>query len=112
MQGRSFVPMLKGKSPEDWRKAQLYTYWGGAPNHYGIRTNRYTYVKVDGSDRVELFDRQTDPEQNKNIATQPGNAGLLQELETELQTQLKAAKLPVDLLPGSKGSKAKDERKR
>ena len=112
MQGRSFVPMLKGKSPEDWRKAQLYTYWGGAPNHYGIRTNRYTYVKVDGSDRVELFDRQTDPEQNTNIATQPGNAGLLQELEAELQTQLKAAKLPVDLLPGSKGSKAKDERKR
>ena len=81
-------------------------------NHYGIRTTRYPYVKVDGSDRVELFDRQTDPEQNTNIATQPGNAGLLQELEAELQTQLKAAKLPVDLLPGSKGSKAKDERKR
>ena len=71
MQGRSFVPMLKGKSPEDQRKAQLYTYWGGAPNHYGIRTNRYTYVKVDGSDRVELFDRQTDPSKTQTSRLSP-----------------------------------------
>lgn len=44
MQGNSFRNNLKGKTPEDWRKAAYYRYWQHAPirpGHFGIRNERY-----------------------------------------------------------------------
>lgn len=88
MQGRSFAGMLAGKKqPSDWRKASLYSYWSIGPQHYGIRTDRYTYLKID--DHIELFDRLKDPDQIENLAPNPEYHSAIQELERELQRQIK-----------------------
>ena len=108
MQGRSMVPLLKGKAPRDWRKAQFYTYWG-APNHYGIRTERYTYLKLAGHS-AELFDRQTDPNEIHNIAGNTENKSVVKQLEKELQKQILEVDSSQDELP--KSSKDQEKKKR
>ncbi len=87
MQGHSFVEMLKGKDePANWRKSSLYSYWSIGSKHYGIRTSRYTYLKI--NEHVELFDRLPDPEQLNNVAAKPEYKSALLECEKELQRQL------------------------
>ena len=98
MQGRSMVPLLAGESPADWRKSQFYTYWG-APKHYGIRTDRFTYVKVQGHP-TELFDRLNDPDQLNNVAGDPEHQQAIAELEQELQRQIQAVDISPSQLPG------------
>ena len=49
MQGRSFLPLLKGFTPADWRTAFYYHYYEYPGEHqvrphYGIVTERYTLV--------------------------------------------------------------------
>ncbi len=59
MQGRSLVPLLKGKSPEDWRKSFYYEYFEyPEPHHvrphYGVVTDRYKLVHFQASDLESL----------------------------------------------------------
>ena len=87
MQGRSFAEILAGEpEPADWRKSSLYTYWSSGPKHYGIRTHRYTYFKID--EHVELFDRLRDPEQINDLSSLPEYKFALADLEKELQKQI------------------------
>ncbi len=70
MQGRSLVPLLKGKTPDDWRDAVYYHYYEenyGIPAHYGLRTDRYTLAHYYNEDEWELFDLKKDPEQLQNV---------------------------------------------
>jgi len=91
MQGHSFAKMLAGKrQPANWRKSSLYSYWSIGPKHYGIRGQRYTYLKI--NDHIELFDRQDDPNQITNLGPNPEYASILRNLETELQKQIKETK--------------------
>ena len=99
MQGRSLLPLLKGKTPADWRKSQFYSYWG-APNHYGIRTERYTYLKLAGHP-PELFDRRLDPTQILNVAGEPANKPILERLEKELTRQIREVDISDSELPAS-----------
>ncbi len=108
MQGRSMVPLLKGETPDDWRSSQFYTYWG-APNHYGIRTQRYTYLKLAGHS-PELFDRQTDPHEIHNVADNTENKSVVEMLEKELQKQIREVDISQDELP--KSSKDQEKKKR
>jgi arylsulfatase A-like enzyme len=108
MQGHSLVPLLEGKTPVGWRRSQFYSYWG-APNHYGIRTGRYTYLKLAGHP-PELFDRQLDPSQSLNVAGEPENKPVLERLEKELQKQIKAVDISASELP-TKVSDGKKKRK-
>jgi arylsulfatase A-like enzyme len=88
MQGHSFAEMLRGNDqPANWRKSSLYSYWSIGPKHYGIRTQRYTYLKI--NEHVELFDRLRDPEQMNNVADKPEYKSALVECEKGLQQQLK-----------------------
>lgn len=97
MQGRSMVPLLKGETLEDWRTSQFYTYWS-TPRHHGIRTQRYTYIHLEGHP-PELFDRQTDPDQRHNVASNPENAAVLAKLEAELQQQITEVGITSEELP-------------
>jgi arylsulfatase A-like enzyme len=63
MQGRSFLPVMQGKTPEDWRTGMYYRYWmNGAHHntaaHYGIRTQRYKliYYYYDGCGQAGAVD--------------------------------------------------------
>lgn len=98
MEGRSFLPMLKGeKLPSDWRTQTLYSYSSG-PRHYGIRNNRYTYVHVPGFP-PELYDRENDPQQMKNQGTNPEYAPIMAKLEAALQQELKSVGMSENMLP-------------
>lgn len=100
MQGHSLLPMLNGDpTPDNWRGSQFYNYWMG-PEHYGIRTDRFTYLKIKDHP-PELFDRKTDPNQVHNVASYPEHKKVLEQLERELQEQVEAVDIAADTLPGS-----------
>ncbi|MFP6886051.1 MAG: sulfatase/phosphatase domain-containing protein, partial [Opitutales bacterium] len=94
----------------DWRKSQFYTYWG-APNHYGIRTDRYTFLKIAGHPD-ELFDRRTDPDQLHDVAGNTENKLVVARLEKELQAMIKAVDIAPDELPGDKDKDKHPKRKK
>jgi len=54
MQGRSFVPLLKGEVPEDWRKATYYRYWMHMA-HHDVPLNMVETVMVQILPRVGSF---------------------------------------------------------
>jgi arylsulfatase A-like enzyme len=74
MQGRSFVPILKGQTPKDWRQSFYYHYYEfPAPHrvrpHYGVVTDRYKLVRFygTGEDYWELFDLKNDPQELRSV---------------------------------------------
>jgi len=91
MQGTSFVPILEGKTPQDWQDAMYYHYyefpfWHHVQPHYGIRTQKYTlahfYYNIDV---WELYDLEKDPTQMKNIYNDPAYASVVSELKSKLK---------------------------
>ena len=73
MQGRSLVPLLKGQTPDDWRKSIYYHYYEYpsvhmVPRHYGIRTQRYKLMHFyQFGDEWELYDLKNDPDELSNL---------------------------------------------
>ncbi len=89
MQGRSLVPLLKGETPDDWRKSVYYHYyefpgWHDVQRHYGVRTDRHKLVYYYPIDEWELFDLEKDPDELKSVYDDPAYAGVAAELKTEL----------------------------
>jgi arylsulfatase A-like enzyme len=99
MQGRSLLPILKGDTPDDWRKSFYYHYYEypgphDVRRHYGVVTDRYKLVHFYETDvdYWELFDRQSDPRELKSVYGQ--RAEVQAELESELARLRKELKLP------------------
>ena len=95
MQGRSLRPLLRGKTPRDWRTAMYYQYYEfpGAHSvrlHYGIRTKRHKLIHyhVD-MDEWELFDLQQDPHELRSVYEDPAYADVVADLKAQLE-QLRA----------------------
>ncbi|MDF7824527.1 sulfatase-like hydrolase/transferase [Pontiellaceae bacterium B12227] len=91
VQGRSFLPILKGKTPTDWRSAVYYHYYEyprphQVEPHRGLRTERYTFADYYRVGEQELFDNQTDPQQLHNVAADPQYAGVVRELQAQLKS--------------------------
>jgi arylsulfatase A-like enzyme len=91
MQGRSFLPLAVGKSVPDWRKDWLYEYYEypGFENvrpHRGIRTQRYKLIHffVEPQE-FELYDLQTDPNEDKNLHSKSGYEALTAQLKARLE---------------------------
>ncbi len=103
MQGRSYKANLEDKTPPDWRKSSYYRYWmhldgsHNVPAHYGVRTDRYTLIHYYGkalgmkgakdvtlNPEWELFDRQKDPQQMRNVYVEADYAPVVRELRMEL----------------------------
>ena len=78
----------------------VYSYPKGRlrPMGYAMRTDRYRFVRWvhrnDPSkvDAVELYDHQTDPQENVNIADRPENAELVARLTSQWTDGWRAAK--------------------
>jgi len=101
MQGRSLIPLLKGESPADWRTAFYYHYYeypGGhrVRPHYGVITERFTMAHFywPDVDDWELFDRERDPRQMKDVYGDPGYAGDRENLMREVVRLRKELKVP------------------
>jgi arylsulfatase A-like enzyme len=89
MQGRSFLPLLLGKTPKDWRTAMYYRYYHYPQDHrvqphYGLRTQRYKLIYFNKIDRWELFDLEKDPHELKSVYADPAYADTVKSLKTEL----------------------------
>jgi arylsulfatase A-like enzyme len=88
MQGRSFLPLLEGKTPKDWRAAMYYRYYHpGHHNvaaHYGVRTGRYKLIYFNKLDQWELYDLRKDPREMNNVYNDPAYAKIVEDLKKEL----------------------------
>jgi len=89
MQGRSFLPLLLGEKPADWRTAMYYRYYHYPQHHrvqphYGIRTERYKLIYFNKLDQWELFDLKQDPHEMHNIYNDPAQAEIVKRLKAEL----------------------------
>jgi arylsulfatase A-like enzyme len=109
-QGRSFRPLLQGRTPADWPDAMYYRYWmhgskdHNVAAHYGIRTKThkliYYYADPLGQPGAtgercepewELFDLEADPRELRNVIREPAYARIAFDLKRrlhELQQQV------------------------
>jgi arylsulfatase A-like enzyme len=95
IQGRSMVPILRGKTPANWRKEHYYHYYeypGShmVKRHYGMSTERYKimhyYYDID---EWELYDLKSDPQEMKNVYNDPAYASVRKHLHKRLTNLMK-----------------------
>jgi arylsulfatase A-like enzyme len=109
MQGRSFLPLLEGKRPSDWRTSMYYRYYHYPMHHrvqphYGVRTLDYKLIYFNKIDQWELYDLKKDPVEMKNVYADTAYAEVVKKLKEEmyrLKKELKdndqfSDKLPKD----------------
>ncbi len=95
MQGKSMLPILKGETPSDWRKAHYYHYYEhpsehNVMRHYGITTDKYKLIHFYyDMDEWELYDLEKDPMEMKNVYNDPA----YDEIKTELHRQLEELRI-------------------
>jgi arylsulfatase A-like enzyme len=115
IQGDSLLPLLKGKTPDTWRKSFYYHYYEypgahSVKRHYGVRTERYKLIHFYYDiDAWELYDLKKDPNELNNVYGDPKNAGLVKKLKAEIKRLRKKYKdseeLQNELLPAKAKSK-------
>jgi arylsulfatase A-like enzyme len=93
MQGRSLVPLLRGRTPGDWRTSMYYRYYHDPGDHntrahYGVRTRTHKLIYFWKKDQWELFDLVNDPYELHNLYGERGWEELTTSLKAEL-TRLK-----------------------
>jgi len=89
MQGRSFLPILEGHAPSEWRTSMYYRYYHypfhhRVQPHYGVRTERYKLIYFNKLDQWELYDLKTDPCELKNVYDDLNYAETVRQLKDEL----------------------------
>lgn len=88
--GQSFLPLLGGKTVDDWRETFVYQYfWEHAfphtPTTYAIRGDRYKYIYYHGVwDTNELYDLQEDPREMHNLIDVPAQQERVQRMRNEM----------------------------
>jgi arylsulfatase A-like enzyme len=90
MQGRSLLPILRGRAPADWRTSMYYRYYHDPGDHntrahYGVRTLTHKLIYFWKKDQWELFDLMNDPLEMNNVYGQPGHEQITAALKAELQ---------------------------
>ena len=89
MQGRSLLPILRGRAPADWRTSMYYRYYHDPGNHntrahLGVRTRTHKLIHFWKKDQWELFDLVNDPYELHNLYAEPGQEALTATLKAEL----------------------------
>lgn len=101
MQGMSYLPILNGENPAQWRESIYYHYYEfpdehNVHRHYGVRTSdNFTLVHFydHGIDAWEMYDMNSDPMQMNNIYDKPQYAAKQGTLHTELDKLRKQYKV-------------------
>lgn len=89
MDGKSFLPFLKGKK-QVWRDGLLYEYYWErnypqTPTIHAIRGNQYKYIHYTGIwDTDELYDLQNDPMETKNLIRNKDYQEVVKRMNKEL----------------------------
>ena len=104
--GKSFKKLAQS-GDSSWRKSWFYEYnyekqFPYTPNVRGVRTDDWKYIHYphgDGKpDRhlAELYDLRNDPEERRNLITDPKHASKVKELQAALPKLMKATGLTLD----------------
>jgi arylsulfatase A-like enzyme len=100
LEGTSFKPLLDDPQ-RPWKTAVFSQYprsQAGGLMGYSMRTDRYRFtVWVDRKNHsnihaLELYDHQTDPQENQNLANHPDNAALVEQLMAQWKQGWQGAK--------------------
>ncbi len=89
MQGRSLMPLFKGKVPDDWRGSWYYRYYHDPGDHntrahYGVRTTTHKLIYFWKKDQWEMYDLVADPGEMHNLYSDPAQAETVAKLKAEL----------------------------
>lgn len=104
MNGRSFLPILKGEDVTDWREEIFYEYYWErpfpqTPTTYAVRTDRYKFIKYHGIwDTNEFFDLQADPHEARNLIRSPEHQATIKAMNDRLYDWLETTegmKIPL-----------------
>jgi arylsulfatase A-like enzyme len=88
MQGRSFLPLLMGTIPTDWRESMYYRYYYShfeTEPHYGVRTYTHKLIYFHRIDQWELYDLVKDPNEMNNVYSDSNYEPIVAELKKELK---------------------------
>jgi len=106
MQGLSLVPLLKGKTPSNWRKSLYYHYYEypsvhSVRRHEGVSGKRYKLIRFYGEDvpnneEFEFYDLKEDPQELHNGYSKPKYSKQVKALKAELQRLRTVYKVPPD----------------
>jgi len=97
MQGRSFLPLMKGQKVA-WRDKVFYEYyWENefpqTPTTFGIRSGNYKYIRSQGVwDINELYDLEKDPLEVNNLIRSADHQEIAKKLNSELWDWLETTK--------------------
>ena len=90
MQGSSLLPLLRGKTPTDWRKTHYYHYYEagghGVPVHYGVTDGRSKLIRFPDEklDAWEFFDLKKDPQEMNSLYSDSKYAKTIAGMKREL----------------------------
>lgn len=102
MQGASLVPILKGKTPDDWRTTHYYHYyeypgWHMVHRHEGVYDGRYKLMNFYDIEEWELYDLETDPQEMMNQFANPEYADVIKRMRGELDASRKQYLVPENV---------------
>lgn len=97
MQGRSLLPLFKGKEPWTWRESFYYRYYHDPGHHntrahYGVRTETHKLIYYWKKDQWEMFDLVKDPHELRNLYNDPAEQKTVRKLRAELARLKKQVK--------------------
>lgn len=102
MQGKSMVPLLKGKQKGDLHDALYYHFYENQEHkvakHIGVRTNRYKLIFFYENNEYELYDLQKDPKEMNNLYNDPAYKKLSEDMLKKLKETKAAYKDPLDIV--------------
>ncbi|MBF0196148.1 MAG: sulfatase [Planctomycetes bacterium] len=102
MQGMSLLPLLKGETPKEWRKAHYYHYyeypgWHMVYRHEGIYDGRYKLIHFYDENQWELLDLKTDPHELNNQYENPELAGVVKRMHGMLEDAKRRYEVPAGI---------------
>lgn len=95
MQGQSWKALVTGKAKTQGRDSFLYSMYGAqadekTPTVKALRTGRYKLIlNLHPADIEELYDLKTDPQEMKNLVSEPGYRDLVQSLKKQMQQAMR-----------------------
>jgi len=100
MQGRSLVPVLQGKTPDDWRTSFYYHFYEDndldhrVARHEGVTTGKTKLINFYRLGEWELYDLAKDPHELNNVYGKSEYALVQTGMMAELDRQRKALDVP------------------
>jgi len=92
IQGRSFLPLLRGDAPGDWRSSFLVEYYSDTVfprirnmGYVAVRTERHKLIHyLELEDMDELYDLESDPYEERNLIEDSTYASVAESMRAEL----------------------------